>query len=253
MKFLCSLLSVVFTLCLITSAQSEPVFVEDWSSQAFSADWQVLTAAGGDGEVAIEESPTGSGDYAAYTKGPTNYNGDDWDYSYFSTATYDRAENLRCTFQTWRDPTKPTWAGPVNFGINGPWHHNINATDAYGNLNCGVGGWDTLPQTFQMEGWNTGTALPQAIADAFNASTDRASGIWFKVWLGNTSGGKLEWSTDGETFELVEDRTDDPAAFSNNGLYLGFATHAGAVFIDNIMVEDDSHIVPVELSAFILE
>ena len=260
------ILGAVLFGALMFTTQAQPLLYENWSSGAFdSARWLVNDndASTSAGEVAIELY---SGDYAAYTKGPLvlAVPDDQWDYNYYSKLTWDRGNNLRCTFQVWKDITKISWAGGnVNNVINGPWHNAVSATDPYTTMEAAVGGWGTLPRKFSLTGWNTGNGIPTAMEDAYGASDSRENSIWIRVTLGNTSGGMLEWTTEnplpwvnpgGATWTLAEDLRDGSGGeLANNGLMLGFHTHAGGVAVDNIYVEDDTHLIPVELSNFLVE
>jgi hypothetical protein len=210
----------------------EILFYEDWSSCAFSANWTLFDAMG-NGDVAVQNS---GGDCAAFTVGPNPYDFTDWAYYYYSTNTFPRGSSLRCTFLVWKDPTKPTWAGPVNFGVMGPFHNAQNPAAIYGNLEAGLEG-GSLPLNFDATGmFNSGTPTSGAFQTAFSSSTSRTNGVWVRVTLGDTMGARFEWSTDGVHF-IPEIDTREISGASAANVYLGFGTHAGAVFIDTITVE----------------
>ena len=226
---------VLVALSFTPGSEGAILFSDDFSSGVFGPAWVANDP--GNGETAVADS--GGGDFAAFTVGPTPYDSTDWQYNFHSVASYPRGNDLRCTFKTWRDPSKPTWAGAVNFGILGPFHlTTFNPAAVYGNMAVAVEG-GAVPMAFNSKGpWTSGTPVSAALSSAFNSSTSKADGVWIRVTLGNTSGGLLEYSTDGVTYTLDTDNRDLPDHNTAAEVILGFGTHAGAVWIDDIVVDD---------------
>ena len=200
-----------------------------------------------------------------------------------------RGNNLRVTFQMFGDPAISPDGEPYPLagGPMGPWHqregNDFEWTDSFneGNIErdieAGLNIWAGWQHYFEENGGpnndRTGRELlrPQdgdppgyraaVVASALSAGTplaqQKANGsIWCRVWLGDVTGGTMEYSVDSTngtdgTWEsirqtglpgnpVIDTRGDNPQPNIGNTspVYLGFGAFKHACF-DNIFVEDD--------------
>jgi len=198
-----------------------------------------------------------------------------WNNHLLGNDMFTRGDNLRCTFTYWGDPEDAAWDpshfgpnGPVAFpsfsGAIGPFHRASGddyMTSIHVNLEAGLEvnltGFDNWK--FQTSGmFNTaifddehGTfgnfATNQPFLDAIQGATDVSRAIVVEVVLGNTDGAAMSYRSlaKGHEASLIEifdnrDVASDPAPAT--GTWIGFASDLGAIFVDNIIVEDDNNI-----------
>jgi len=102
-------------------------------------------------------------------------------------------------------------------------------------------------QRFEQGGsWESGPQMGYGYDMAWTSSTAKLNAYQVRVWLDDAVGAKVEWRPLGETLSWDEEfDTSGVSGGTANALHLGWSTFAGAVFIDDIMVEDDYHIAPV--------
>lgn len=242
-------------------------FTENWDSGAIDLrKWIVSVGQSAIGsKCQLEEvSP---GDWAIFTEGPTETT-DHTNYFYANQA-FRRGANLRCTFKTWIDPSKKeNWVkgDPTQAQIGGPWHASQSfqaLTDAemtvlvarglselkvktivhpFNNPEAMVRYWGTPYFAQDGDDWPTGgDAISSAFVEAFEASSSKAGALTIRVWLGDQIGAKLEWSVDGGKTWKEEIDTRQGRGGQHGKVYLGFATFGTAVFIDDVVVENDAH------------
>jgi len=271
--------SLLLLVALTTDSRGAPLLSETFPSATPDAMWEFNVNPGGcpsdggtgvDGNAGVEDP--GDGDFAAFSHGPLNWTGgcDDWDYNIYSVnPIINRSPlNTRTTFQVWWDPNFTVWnyaggnPGAINnTTINGPYHNTKYPTDPASGVEGGCSGWNGGGVNFQLgsRAWND-PANPRVpnIEAAFIAAQDRASSIWIRSTLGPNNGSDLEMSTDGTTFTMEADEKEAVDGLpAPNGpsaqLYLGWHSRMSKVYIDNILVEDNHNLVPVELSLFEME
>lgn len=147
-----------------------------------------------------------------------------------------------------------------------------------GGLNKGIA-WN------ESGGVQNGVQIEPAFQQAGLAAVDKASAVIVRAYLGDTSGGTADWSNDGgvtwqrirtkTTGEIIDTRGVTPGEVvltgndnANNGtegnmsgsvtvsgnpeVYIGFASGAGLLYVDNVLVQDNNNI-PVTLSDFMVE
>ena len=75
---------------------------------------------------------------------------------------------------------------------------------------------------------NAGPRVEPAFFKAWTAATNKSAALWVRVWLGNTSGAKCEWSTDGANWKMLQladgtpiNTIGQPAGSDGKGLYRG--------------------------------
>jgi len=225
---------------------TEPAdFFEDWNLGSIdSAKWLVSRL----GTSRCELEHLGGGDYAIFTLGGTDNNFEHGAH-FHSKRSFPRGQNLRCTFKAWGDPSKTSWLGafPSAAMIAGPWR-NSNNDFAYNDQEACVSLWQHQPLRFSQVEWNDGHIMTSAFNNAWVAATSKAKAVTIRVWLGNDIGAKCEWTTDGTNW--IEE-LDTRGASDHAEVFLGFSTYGGAVFIDDILVENDlSGQVPSDRSIF---
>ncbi len=201
-----------------------------------------------------------------------------------------RGNNLRVTFQMFGDPAISPDGEPYPLagGPTGPWHQRegndfewreaFNEGNMERDIEAGLNIWAGWQHYFEENGGTdndrTGLQLlrpedgdPPGYRAAILASElpagtplgeQKANGsIWCRVWLGDVTGGTMEFSTDSSngtdgTWEsirqtefpgnpVIDTRGDNPAGNIGNTspVYLGFGAFKHACF-DNIFVEDDT-------------
>lgn len=226
---------------------TEGPFVEDWDSGTIDTSlWEVNVGNGTNASASVELDLIDTGDYAIFTRG-----GGDWTTWFASQVTFNRGNNIRCTFNAWPDPSKslPTeWAGvqqAVYGAVNGPWKDPVSYTagaHAYPVASVLQPGNGVHYFSQTHSDWS-GPGPYGAMDDfkaAFEAATDKASSPKIRIWLGDEYGAKCEWSDDQGTtwYEIADDRLTG-VTYAQNPARLAFGTYGCAVFIDDIIVEDD--------------
>ena len=217
----------------------------------------------------------GGGDFAFLTRGPDSWNetvgsegftANRWNHALAARTQFARGNNIRCTFTFWGDPTNPAWmnrapasdlkpgpiAFPTNTCLNGPWkrhNHSETCSTIYntGEAHIGCSSFFGGDFGFEQSGsWGSPNFASEAFVAAFGASDGKKfNALMARIWLGDTDGAMWEWSSDfGQTWITEYDNRDtgeiaDPAA----DVWIAFATDMGAVFLDDIIVEDDSNLV----------
>ncbi len=136
-----------------------------------------------------------------------------------------------------------------------------------GGLNKGIG-WS---ETGAVQ---SGVQLDAAFQQAGLAAVDKSSAVYVRAWLGDVSGGTAVWSTDGgatwtpirtkTTGEVIDTRgetigsvvltgndnsngategamTGSVTVSGNTDVWVGFASGAGILYVDNVLLEDDNN------------
>jgi len=202
----------------------------------------------------------------------------DWSTKLRSKDSWPRGENLRCTFDLFglddsaRLGMDFAHQYPGASGFHGPFHSTpIIGENIYATIDAGMDFWWNIIG-FEEGGQATGLQTANfSIDDAFHAAmhpagrdpeeaVGRDTGIKMRFWAGDVSGFFMEWSLDGgvtwtpgatwpdsDVYDTrgqdMMTRPDDEVVPTGNAtpLYLGFSTAQGGVFIDNIIIENDSH------------
>ncbi len=135
-----------------------------------------------------------------------------------------RGDNLRCTFRIWRDNQPLNWngiAGPfVNRNFPVGQSPNLSQIEAGFSRYAPIPGkaglcWAEGVETFL----NTGPRVEAAFQHAWEGATNKARAPWVRIWLGNTTGTKCEWSPDlirprGQYYEATVPDTLDLAEWA---------------------------------------
>jgi hypothetical protein len=202
-----------------------------------------------------------------------------------SQKSFPRGRNLRCTF-------KVAMPAPSASGFSGPWHStNVMTHEKYSMLNYMTGSigfysngtyqnpfmeWDENNHDFDKNlpagGYLSGPRLAEDFVRAWRYSSPAfgsgSAWITVRVWLGDTSGGFCEWSTDdGRSWRPLRDRAHNavidtrgrtgavsdwgPAGQSGDSVavvnvnatkeqYVAFGPVVSSVFIDDVIVERDA-------------
>jgi hypothetical protein len=224
-----------------------------------------------------------------------------------SRMSFNRGQNLRVSFRLWKPVTTESLdvilLGDLHWVYNsicGPWvNKNVYSGETENptleQIEAGFGQSGTNQNdnpdsnvfTRWCEGvtnWNGGGGgggyyaspwMSAEFRDAWQAANTKVESLWIRIWLGDVSGAKAEWSTDGgeaweektwETMKLQDGTTEIdtiglPAGTDWNGATVGaadpvwlfFGPSLGDVYVDDVVVENDTHLIPVELSSFIIE
>lgn len=242
-------------------------FTENWNSGVVDPKKWIVNA----GQAALGSKcrleQIGPGDWAIFTEGPREIT--DHTTYFYANRVFRRGGNLRCTFKTWIDPSKKNnWVkgDPASAQIGGPWHSSQSfqpLTDAemtvlvarglneleiktivqpFANPEAMIRYWNTPYFAQDGDAWPTGgDALSSQFIEAFEASTSKENAVTIRVWLGDQIGAKMEWSKDGGKTWIEEVDTRQGRGGQHGRVYLGFATFGTAVFIDDIVVENDAH------------
>ena len=233
----------------------------------------------------------GGGDFALFTQGDDTTN--HWDQYVYSQSTYNAVDNLRCTWTSWWDPGNGSYSPegsasggggnpPNGTAVNGPFHvnnqasaggpvqthsSNIEACVAREYSNTGGDTWRLEQDKSWGNGGSTVTDPPAsapifsgAFHAAWDAANSKANGVMFRVWLDDTIGSAAEWSDDGGATWNMETDSREITLGGGSGwgaelgvVYLGWGTHHGRVYLDDVLLEDDNNLVPAELSEFLVD
>ena len=113
--------------------------------------------------------------------------------------------------------------------------------------------WGFIPEiTFEQveyasrcDDWNARTPanlLSNGFHEAFRNAVSKQTGLWIRCWLDDTQGGKLEWSNDGrQTWNNDAADNSGTGCDTDTEVEINFSTYAGAIIIDDVMVEDDNN------------
>lgn len=173
----------------------------------------------------------GDGDYALSTETDIT-----------SLGFFERGDHLSCTFKAW-------WTSSnIAAAINGPWTYNRDLSPE-----AIIRGWYGLCDgidwmRMDVGGEASGQDLSMAWREAWDAADSKARAITVRVTLGETSGAKYEWSTDGGlNWTLEGDFRGDPSARANPKVWLMFGSSLKQCLIDDIVVdvaEDSANVEP---------
>ena len=222
-----------------------PLFYEDWVSGEMNPHFWLVNVQTHDGQGTAELEEVSPGDWAFYTLGPaagTTIAGADHTTRIYSEWGFDRGDDLRVTFKAWGDPSKESWGGffPHNSALLGPWHSD-NSSLTYSNPEAMVRYWGGQEEFAQPgDPWTMSPKMSSGWNSVFYTATSKSLAMIFRVWLGDVHGAKIEWSLDGETWiEEYDTRGTPSIGESHATAYLGWGTLASAVFIDDIVVENN--------------
>jgi hypothetical protein len=120
-----------------------------------------------------------------------------------------RGDNLRCTFRMWRDRQPVNWNG-----IGGPFANrnypagqspNLAQIEAGFSRYAPISGNPGLCWAEGVERFlNSGPRVEAAFQNAWVAATNKPLALWVRVWLGNTTGAKCQWSPDGTNWQTLK-------------------------------------------------
>lgn len=243
---------------LSISTQAKPLWIELFDDLS---NWTVIEASAGD----VVAGDFG-GSNALCVQNSQGLGGGGWGTLLHSNATFPRGSNVRVSFQVWSNGP-----GANSIGFNGGWHSSPH-TGATGHelvvgrwLTGGAEGGESFETWGKGElGGQGGMAVEQFDAD-FAAATSRADAIVVRVHLGDVADGHIVWSTSaGDIYDSANDNftaedgmnlavTSHLNATDTPNNHIGFWGVHDPVYIDNIVVENDSNLVPVELSEFSAE
>lgn len=263
------------TVAFVGTASAEVILSEDWESQAIDpGKWNNLGSGMFVYNLALTgQSIGGATDFALFVAGGWNYT-----QGVMSTTSFNRGDNLRCTFKMLRDDA-PTYYS----ALCGPWASNDGFAGTYPaleNIEAGISrtngdGGGTVHDSACEYIEDSSTINPLAPIDSafYNAilsATNKENALTIRVMLGDSTGAEIQWSTDevnfnsviiweGETFEAVADTIGDLAGtnwIGNNRvsgadpvwLFFGGGPGGGGSYsrfiVDDIVVETGS--LPVE-------
>ena len=256
---------------MISSISAAPLFEEHFDTATVNgADW----VQSGSGGFVFDTPPgSGSGDFAWVCTGFTGT----YTNGIRSLASYNRGQNLRCTFKLWKTDESDVFGTLYEWiynGINGPWVNRDSwvpaDNDPTGNypsleqIEAGIARYNTADAAgavtwcegvTNFDEYATCPVLDPAFTTAWAAATTKANALTIRVWLGDSTGCMAEWSLDGGlTFQPLNLSGDTPidtrdlAAGSDwNGAKVGsadpvwifFGADWGQAWVDDIVVEDD--------------
>jgi len=157
----------------------------------------LFNSGGGDGLRRVEV-PAGSGNFAIET---WDYQCD-WNTYFYTDQPFSRGDNLRCSFRWWWVPE----ADPVlndYTAITGPWHSQpAGAVQPYSDSEVMIDNFIVDVQRQDTMSWSesgavqSGPRFNTAFDTAVRSANSRATSILICVYLGDTGGGRAEWSTD---------------------------------------------------------
>ena len=262
-----------------TKGPSGPLFEENWDAAGAAGMvdagiWNLDQGLNPTDDMYILEDIDGAGDYAMRC---WNSQGDEddavcgcnWTGHLYSQATYDRGDNIRCTFCFWGDPAANNWPTPngatsgsamddsEGFGLEAPWHDSVRDNAPWQSCEACTLMWYNWDKAGNGPLWahagrwgnNDFDASANFKTAIESAMPNKANALYVRITLGNTQGALYEYSTDGGMTWIEEvdqrDGMDVDAPMTATDLMLGFIhifrTH---VFLDNIVVEDDNNVAP---------
>jgi len=220
---------LILTVSIPAFAQTQ-LFTEDWSSGSISNDWNTVQATGGD--LAVVDA--GGGDFALQIQNQADLGGGGWGTLINLKQAFTRGNNVNMQFRVWNTVDPP----PSNTGICGGWHHNPTVGATGHSLILGF--WLPNFENWEQNGLGgSGSQVPSAqFAPDFSAAIDKASSIIVRITLGDSRGGRIEWSTDdGATFNTPgqwDTIGSGPSMDATNRIgWWGVTT---AIFVDDIFV-----------------
>ena len=127
-----------------------------------------------------------------------------------SRAAFARGNNLRCTFRLWRRNQAFDWNGICGPFVNRNYLATSQSQPSLAQIEAGLTRyvataanaglcWGEGVETFL----NSGPRVESAFVNAWTAATSKSAALWVRVWLGDTSGAKCEWSTGGASWQIV--------------------------------------------------
>ena len=152
-----------------------------------------------------------------------------------SRAAFARGNNLHCTFRLWRKNQPLDWNGICGPFVNRNYLSRRQAQPSLAQIEAGLTRYVPIPGNAGLcwgEGvesfLNAGPRVEPAFFKAWTAATNKSAALWVRVWLGNTSGAKCEWSTDGANWKMLQladgtpiNTIGQPAGSDGKGLYRG--------------------------------
>jgi len=231
-----------------------PLFEEDFNTCEISGHWLVSIqddTLDGSGFGAVDIFQVGAGDCAVSMHGPPapSLSSSDHTTNIHSFLNFDRGEDLRVTFRFWGDPANEMpWgsAYPGNSQIGGPFH--VDQFNLLFRQEAIIRYWDLTNDRMHFaqpgEPWvpteREETWMSTAFHDAFEAALSKAESVLVRVWLGDTEGAAVEYSTDdGVTWLPEHDFRGQPAFAAgkhSTTVFLGWGSYSGALVIDDIVV-----------------
>ena len=245
-----------FALCLMSlPSYSMVLYSEDWNSGVMNTTtWFIYDDAGQSGGV-MQLDQIAPGDYAMGMAHPYNF-----DLTLWSQKRFNRGNNLRVSFLVWGDLTNDVGGQlfPNVSNCYSGWHHNndyqgynyeevmldwyykLDGSEHIRFIDTDINDPDYGTNRSAYVGGSTNFAVSAAFEAAFVAATSRANAMTIRIGVGDTNGGILEWSTDGINFTTEYDTRDTHGYTAVDTLYLGFMGIQGYIYVDDIVVEDDS-------------
>jgi len=283
-KMRISVMVGVILLGAMISAYAAPIFTENFNNASIDTSrWKVYRIAAGNTYSTCKVIPESvrAGDMACKMRGSSTWaevagvspfagHANSWTSFLIGKMTVTRGNNIRCTFKIWGDPLDPAWGtgpnGPIAFpahsGVFGPFQvpaaSGAYLGPLYGYQEAGIGSAFGKPaydvQAPGTPSWLGGPSMPAGFATAYNASYNKANAVNVRVWLGNVQGFAVEYATKGPYSIAYDDLGTTPGLKSwHTTCTLGFGTYLGPFFVDDIIIEDDTNLIPVELSSFSAE
>lgn len=168
-----------------------------------------------------------------------------------------RGNNLRFSWKAWWDGAGGQ--GSMDAGFYNAFFDTISVDNVFNNIEAALTGYyagntsSVGPYAFCATGsalW--GTPLPglNANPSPWLPATSKSGAIRFRIILGNSSGFKLEWTINGTNWIQGSNTIGSTASGVGTSptVYLGFGGCYGnsgdKIWVDDIAVEDDSHVVP---------
>jgi len=206
----------------------------DWPGQAGGGNVTLVDLGGGDYAACIDAGGSGS-----------------WfsPVGLYSVSTFPRGASLRVTFRWWG---ADGWANVK--ALMAPWHKSYPGSNMTETIEaCITEQWNVMKWTETT--WGSGTEMTDLNAAMDPWPDSKANSFLFRVWLGDVQGGKLEYSTDGGATWTTDSVANTIGTGSSNtvDVYLGFGNGNATEYVDDILVEDSEHLIPVELSEFTVE
>jgi len=237
-RFCVLTLSIVlaFCVCVPSWSQTEVLF-EDWNAGTVDAGkWDVVDLS--DGEAQLLD--LGGGDWAFYTSATSGTFQER--NAFFSVDSFDRGNNIYCEFIAWGNLSLDGWQGnfPLVASIDGPWRQvgaDEHSPPSVPRVEAGVVEWINQPIRFGQGMWGMGPTLSSGYNSTWAGAIGKENAILHRVYLDDTLGARMQWSTDGgANWNLEVDSRGDFGGTQLTGIHVGFASFGAAVLIDDIRV-----------------
>ena len=239
-------LSAIF----ISNAQGAEILRESWDQGVIDIDKWELAGSGVDTSL----TDLGGGDYALSLSGSTYTNG------IRSVVPVKRGDNARCSFMLWKDSGDWSWNS-----ICGPWVNRNSLNGSYPTLEQVEAGLMRYNNTMVGVQWGEGITswngneplIESAFTSAWFAATEKARAVHVRVWLGDTTGSRCDWSTDGTIWNPLKlkngtpvDTIGLPAGQSWNGVkvsntdpvWIFFGGAYARSYVDDVLVQNDADV-----------